>query len=97
MQDHERVREMERAVRRVMKAVETYESIGKSEFEDILNKVIDEVQLSTGIDRGRVAAITPKVIDDMLRQFGPVSDEQRSWDALIGYLYTKHMRALGAW
>lgn len=93
--DRDQVRDMEQVVRRVMKSVEKYDKIGKAEFEAILGQVVQEVQKSTGFDRDRVSAATPKVIDDMPREYGQLSNEQRSWDAMIGYLYAKHLQVLG--
>lgn len=93
--DGDQVRDMEQVVRRVMKSVAKYDKIGKAEFEAILGEVVHEVQKSTGFDRARVAAATPKVIDDIPREYGQLSDEQRSWDAMIGYLYAKHLQVLG--
>ena len=93
--EHDPVRDMERVVRRVMKTVAKYDKIGKAEFESILREVVHEVQKRTGFDRVRVAAATPKVIDDMPREYGQLGNEERSWEAAIGYLYAKHLQVLG--
>jgi hypothetical protein len=95
MNDRQQVRDMEQVVRRVMKTVEKYNSIGKAEFEQILRKVVQQVQKNTGLDLGRIAEATPTVIDDMPREYGQLSNEQRSWEAMIGYLYAKHLQVLG--
>lgn len=78
-----------------MKTVEKYDQIGKAEFEAILGEIVHEVQKSTGFERARVAAATPTVIDDMPREYGQLSGEHKSWDAMIGYLYAKHLQVLG--
>lgn len=95
MKDRDQVQDMEQVVQRVMKTVKKYDKIGKAEFEAILGEVVHEVQNRTGYDRARVAAATPKVIEDMPREYGQLSGEQRSWDAMIGYLYAKHLQVLG--
>jgi hypothetical protein len=95
MKDRDHARDMEQVVHRVMKSVAKYDKIGKAEFEAILGEVVHEVQKRTGFDRARVAAATPTVIDDMPREYGQLSNEQRSWDAMIGYLYAKHLQVLG--
>ncbi len=94
--EHDPVRDMEQVVRRVMKTVTKYDKIGKAEFEAVLREVVHEVQKRTGFDRARVAAATPKVIDEMPREYGQLSSEERSWEAMIGYLYAKHLQVLGA-
>lgn len=96
MKDRDQLRDVEQVVRRVMKTVEKYDQVGKAEFEAILGEVVHEVQKSTGFDRARVAAATPTVIDDMPREYGRLSNEQRTWGAMIGYLYAKHLQVLGA-
>lgn len=95
MSDRNQVRETEQVVRRVMKTVEKYDRIGKSEFEDILHKVVQQVHRNTGIDMARVARATPTVINDMPREYGQLNIEQRSWEAMLGYLYAKHLQVLG--
>ncbi len=95
MKDREQVRNMEQVVRSVMKTAEKYDHIGKAEFEDILHKVVQQVQKNTGIDLARIAEATFTVIDDMPREYGQLSSEQRSWEAMIGYLYSKHLQVLG--
>lgn len=76
-------------------SVEEYDHIGKAEFEEILHKLVQQVHKNTGIDMARVAGATPTVISDMPREYGQLSNEQRSWEAMIGYLYAKHLQVLG--
>jgi len=93
--DRKQLRDMEQVVRRVMKSVEKYDYIGKAEFEEILRKVVQQVHQKTRIDMARIVEATPTVIDDIPREYGQLSNEQRSWEAMIGYLYAKHLQVLG--
>jgi hypothetical protein len=95
MSDRRQVREMEKVVRRVMKTVEKFDQIGKSEFEIILGKVMHQVEKNTGIDPDTIADVTPKVIDDMPNEYGKLPEEARSMEAMIGYLYGKYLKELG--
>jgi hypothetical protein len=96
MSDRDQVQETEQVVRRVMKTVQKYDRIGKAEFEEVLHKVVQQVHKNTGIDMARIAEATPTVINDMPREYGQLSSEQRSWEAMIGYLYAKYLQVLGA-
>lgn len=95
MKDDERLDETEQVVSRIMKTVETYDQIGKAEFEAILGRVMEDVHGSTGIAFDRIAGITDKVIQDMPREYGQLSEDLRSWEAMIAYLYGKYLRELG--
>ena len=88
-----RLEETERVVDRVMKTVEQFDRIGKPEFETILQKVIQEVENNTGIDVDQT--MTRRVIEDFPKEYGQLSEDQRSWDALIAYLYSKYLKELG--
>ena len=96
MSDRNQVRETEQVVRRVMQTVQKYDRIGKAEFEDVLHRVVQQVHKNTGIDMVRIAEATPAVIDDMPREYGQLNHEQRSWEAMIGYLYAKYLQVLAA-
>ncbi len=95
MKDRKQVRDMELVVRRVMKTVEKFDRIGKAEFEEIIHKVVQQVRKNTGFEMARIAEATPTVINDMPREYGQLSSDQRSWEAMIGYLYAKHLQVLG--
>lgn len=95
MSEREQVRETEKVVRRVMKTVEKYDHVGKAEFEEMLQKVVEQVHKNTGIEMARITEATQTVISDMPHEYGLLSEEQRSWEAMIGYLYAKHLQVLG--
>jgi hypothetical protein len=87
--------ETQQVVSRIMKTVEQYDQIGKAEFEAILQQVMEEVDSNTGAAPERIVGITDKVIQDLPQEYGQLREEQRSWEALVGYLYRKYLRELG--
>ena len=95
MSERKHLREADQVIRRVMKIVEKSDHIGKAEFEKILRKVAQQVHKNTGIEPAQIAEATHTVIEDLPQEYGQLSDEQRSWEALIGYLYLKHLKVLG--
>lgn len=96
MINRKQLTETKQVVRRVMKTVRKYDQIGKAEFEEVLHKVVQQVHKNTGIDMTRIAEATPTVISDMPHEYGQLSSEQRSWEAMIGYLYAKYLQVLGS-
>ncbi len=88
-------RETERVVKRVLKRVGRYETIGKKEFEAILNTVIEQVHRNTGLSAEAIGKKTDTVLRDLSHEYGQLPAEARSWEALIAYLYTKYLRELG--
>lgn len=86
MDHRDRVKETEQVVKRVMKTVRKYDRIGNAEFEIILGQVMDEVHGSTGIEEAQITGVTDKVISDMPCEYGQISEEQRSREAMTGYL-----------
>ncbi len=89
-------RETERVVKRVRRLVESHETIGKKEFEAILDKVIEQVHRNTGLSMEVIGKKTETVLRDLPHEeYGQLRAEARSWEALIAYLYTKYLRELG--
>jgi len=95
MKDRKQTRETEKVVNRVMKTVETFDQLGKSEFEIVLGKITQQVERNTKADPDRIAAVTPKILDDLPNEYGQLGDEARSWEAMIAYLYGKYLKELG--
>lgn len=95
MNDCKHRRETEKVIRRVMKTMEKYDHIGRAEFEEVVHKVVQQVHKNTGIDMARISEATPTVINDLPHEYGQLSEGQRSWEAMIGYLYAKHLPVLG--
>ncbi len=88
-------RETERVVKKVLRLVESYETIGKKEFEAIRDKVIEHVHRNTGLSMQVIGQKTETVLRDFPQEYGQLSEEARSWEAIIAYLYTKYLRELG--
>ena len=95
MSDRKHTRETEMVVKRVLKTAAKYDSIGKAEFEAVLNEVMQQVQKNTGIEPDEIAQMTDKVIEDMPKEYGQLSEADRSWEAMIAYLYNKYLKELG--
>ena len=95
MSNRKQLREAERVIRRVMKKVEKYDHIGKTEFEEILDKIIEQVHKNTGIEMARIGEETSTVLADLPNEYGQMPEDMKSWDALIGYLYAKYLKVLG--
>lgn len=88
-------RENERVVQKVLRRVKGYETIGKKEFEAILDTVLEHVHRNTGLSIQVIAQKTETVIRDFPHEYGQLSEDARSWEAILAYLYTKYLRALG--
>ena len=84
-----RLRQTEKVVNRVMKTAAKYNSIGKSEFETILQQIMQQVDRNTSDSPREIAAMTPRVIEDMPKEYGQLREEDRSMEAMIAYLYSK--------
>ncbi len=78
-----------------MLPVESYETIGKNEFEAILDKVIEHVHKNTGLSMQVIGQKTATVLRDFPQEYGQLREEARSWEAIITYLYTKYLGELG--
>ena len=87
-------RETDRVVKKVLKLVEHYDTIGKKEFESVLDKVIEHVHKNTGLDMQIIAQKTNKLVQDLPNEYGHLSEKQRSWEAMIAYLYLKYLKEL---
>jgi hypothetical protein len=88
-------RETERAVRKVLRHAQRYETIGKQEFAAILDQVIVQVRRNTGLDLSVIGQQTQTVLHDLPHEYGQLPEATRSWEALIAYLYAKYLKELG--
>lgn len=95
MSDRNHTRETENVVKHVLKTAAKYDSVGKAEFEAILHKVMQQVEKNTGIEPDKIARTTDKVIEDMPKEYGQLSEADKSWEAMIAYLYNKYLKELG--
>lgn len=95
MNERNRRREIEKVVRKVLKLVHSYDTIGKKEFEVILYKIIEHAHKNTGIAMEIITQKTDKILQDIPNEYGKLSEDIKSWEAMIVYLYAKYLNELG--
>ncbi len=88
-------RETDQVVERVLPLVHKHTSIGKKEFEDILTEIMQCLHENTGTSIDAIAEKMHTVLEALPTEYGRLPEEQRSWEALIGYLYVKNLKELG--
>ena len=92
-------RELDRVIAKALKAVESPgaggEAVEKEDFEELLNIITLQVSRNRRVDIQQVAATTDQVIADLPKEYGQLDEEQRSWEALIAFLYLKYQMVLG--
>jgi hypothetical protein len=89
-------RDLQRVVDRVLPSVPTERSVGKADFEVILAAVMGCVQEKTKASAEQLEQLTPKVLGDLPNEYGRLDERERSWPALIVYLYSKYLSELEA-
>ncbi len=87
-------RDLRRLVKRLLPLIPTDHAITKSEFEKVLDEVIACVHKKTGAGAERLRQATDKVLADLPKEYGGLPKRERSWPALITYLYSKYLREL---
>src|SRR5208282_1539149 len=95
MKNRDIANDTEAVIRRAIKLVRTYDTIGKREFEAVHALILQSVQKNTGIRMEDIAQKTDKVLQDLPNEYGQLDAASKSWDALIGYLYAKYLKELG--
>jgi len=65
------------------------------QFEAILQLTMQQVKKNTGVRMKKITQITRKVIEDLPREYGQLSEADRSWETFIAYLYSKYLKELG--
>ena len=95
MNDRKTRRDTEKVVRKVLKFVEQFDTIGREEFSAVNRKVMEHVSRNTGISMDQVIQKMSAVIDDLPNEYGQIDEDLKSWDALIAYLYMKYLKELG--
>jgi hypothetical protein len=81
-------REIDRVVKRILPLVPTDRKVVKEEFETVLGEIMACVDEKTGAGAEQLGKITDKVLNAMPNEFGRLEETDRSWPALIGYLYS---------
>jgi hypothetical protein len=79
----------------VLPLVRRHAAIGKKEFEAIHAEILRCVHERTGVSLRAIALKTDVVLRALPSEYGRLPPEQRSWEALIGYLYVKYLDELG--
>jgi hypothetical protein len=87
-------REVQVVVDRVLPLVPSSHAVAKGEFEVILGEILRCVGEKTGAGVERIAQVKDKVLTDLPNEYGRRDARDRSWSALIAYLYTKFLREL---
>jgi hypothetical protein len=87
-------REVQGVVDRVLPLVPSGHAVVKGEFEFILGEIMACVDEKTGAGGERSAQVKDKVLTDLPTEYGRLGARDRSWPALIAYLYTKFLREL---
>jgi hypothetical protein len=95
MNDRKTRRDTEKVVRKVLKFVEQFDTIGREEFSAVNRKVIEHASRNTGISMEQVIQKMSAVIDALPNEYGQIDENLKSWDALIAYLYMKYLKELG--
>ncbi len=95
MEERKIKRETQRVAQKILKLVKSYDTIGKTEFETILDQVIEQVHRNTGLSPEVIGQKTPTVVEALPQEYGQLPEEARSWEAMITYLYIKYLRELG--
>ncbi len=88
-------REIGQVVQRILPLTRKHPSIGKKEFEEIHAEIIKSLHENTKKGMDLITQKTARVIRDLPNEYGALPEEQRSWEALIGYLYAKYLKELG--
>jgi hypothetical protein len=94
MEERKLRRETQRVVHKILRLVESYETIGQPEFATILDRVIEQVHRNTGLSVEVIGQKTPAVLQAFPQEYGQLPEEARSWEAMITYLYLKYLREL---
>jgi hypothetical protein len=95
MDEQRLTRQTRKVVQEIVKLAASYPSIGKKEFETILSRIIEHVAEDTDAGPDQVAMKTNQVLQDLPQEYGSLSADSRSWEALAAYLYAKYLKELG--
>jgi hypothetical protein len=95
MNERKTRRDTEKVVRKVVRFVEKFDTIGKEEFSAVNRKVMEHVSKNTGIGMEQVIQKMSSVIHDLPNEYSQIDENLKSWDALIAYLYVKYLKELG--
>jgi hypothetical protein len=87
-------RELRRVVKRILPLVPTVRNIAKAEFEAVHAEILACVHEKTGASPERLGQLKDKVLADLPNEYGRLPKSERTWPAVISYLYSKYLREL---
>ena len=88
-------REIDQVVKRVLRLARKHSNINKKEFEGIHDEIQRCLHENTRISMDAIAEKMDVVLGALPNEYGRLPEEQRSWEALITYLYVKYLKELG--
>ena len=95
MESRKHQKDVERLARRVLKLVGKLDHVAKSDFEAVLNEITSHVHRMTGIGLRTIRELTPKVLNDLPKEYGKLNPDDRSWEVMTAFLYLKYLQLLG--
>jgi hypothetical protein len=96
MSRNKRKRELRQVVKRILPLVPSGRAVSKAEFEAIHAAVLACVHEKTKASAEQLGRLTAKVLGDLPNEYGRLEERERTWPALIAYLYTKYLSEVGA-
>ena len=88
-------REIDQVVKRVLRLARKHSNINKKEFEGIHAEIQRCLHENTRISMDAIAEKMDVVLGALSNEYGRLPEEQRSWEALIAYLYVRYLKELG--
>ena len=95
MRSKRRDQELQGVLKRVLPLVPEDHSVVKAEFEAIHDEILACVHEKTGASAEQLRPLVEKVFRELPNEYGRLDAQERSWPALIRYLYSKYRRELG--
>jgi hypothetical protein len=89
-------RELRRVIDRASARVPVGRAVAKADFEAIHAEILACVREKTGASDERLGEVAPRVLAALPAEYGRLPERDRSWPALIAYLYAKYLAELGA-
>lgn len=89
------MRELDRVVSKVIRTVESAQTVDKQTFERLLDGIILQIAKNRRLDINQVASATDQVVAEMPQEYDQLAEELKSWETLIAFLYLKYQKVLG--
>jgi hypothetical protein len=85
----------EKIVKKVMKRWYRTEKVGKEDFEQALDLIIDNISKNINMPAEAVARHTDAVIEDFAEDYQKLPDEMKGYEAVVLTVYMTYMKKLG--